>query len=156
MSSLYPADDAPVPARLVYSHDSAPLWSAHEGHVASIGTYALCALFCWLVIPLFIAFVRYIRVKSHTYELTEQRLRERSGVFSRHISELELYRVRDISIEQPFLQRLFGCGRIVLGTSDRSAPLMVLEAIPDPLAVANQLREFVERCRVAKGVREFN
>ena len=43
-----------------------------------------------------------------------------------------------------------------LETSDRSTPHIVIEAVPDPLGVADLIRECVERCRVAKGVREFN
>jgi uncharacterized membrane protein YdbT with pleckstrin-like domain len=143
-----------TPAR--YDPDSAPLWYDAEGQVASLGYYVLCVVFCWLVIPVLMGVARYVRVSRHTYVLTAQRLREESGILFRRTEELELYRVKDVSIEQPFLQRLVGCGRVVLETTDRSTPHIVLEAIPDPLAVADLIRDHVERCRVAKGVREFN
>lgn len=143
-----------TPAR--YDPDSEALWADREGHVASFGFYVCCTVFCWLVIPTLLGVARYLRVSRHTYALTAQRLREESGIFFRRTEELELYRVKDVSIDQPLLQRLVGCGRVVLETTDRSTPHVVLEAIPDPLAVADLIRDHVERCRVAKGVREFN
>lgn len=36
-----------------YDGDSSPLWHENEGHVASAGYYALCILFSWLVLPVF-------------------------------------------------------------------------------------------------------
>jgi uncharacterized membrane protein YdbT with pleckstrin-like domain len=139
-----------------FTPDSTTVWSESEGHVGSAGYYLLCLLFCWLVVPLFMALVRYLRVTMHTYELTSQRLRERSGILFRRTDDLELYRVKDIAVDQPVLQRLTGCGRVVIESSDRSTPVIVLEAVPDPLAVADLVRDQVERCRVSKGVREFN
>jgi uncharacterized membrane protein YdbT with pleckstrin-like domain len=147
-----PNDYAPAQ----FDPDSAPLWYESEGNVASIGYYFFCVIFCWLVIPVFMGLARYLRVSRHTYELTAQRLREQKGILFRRTEELELYRVKDISVDQPLLQRLTGCGRVVLETTDRSTPHVVLEAIPDPLAVADLIRDCVERCRVAKCVREFN
>ena len=95
-------------------------------------------------------------VNAHVYTLTDQRLRETTGLLFKHTEELELYRVKDISVEQPPRQRLVGRGRVILRTSDRSTPIVVLNAVPGALAVADLLRDRVERCRVAKGVREID
>lgn len=139
-----------------FTSDSIPLWSEGEGHIGSLGYYLLCMAFCWLLIPIFLLLARYVRVSSHHYVLTSQRLHEQSGVFVRKSEVLELYRVKDISVDQPLVQRLAGCGRVILHSSDMSTPVITLEAVPDPLAVADLLRDCVERCRVSKGVREFN
>ncbi len=42
-------------------------------------------------------------------------------------NELELYRVKDIVLNEPFLLRLVGLSNIVLVTSDRSTPVFVVE-----------------------------
>ena len=138
-----------------FTPDTQPIWIESEGQISSFGYYVFCFLFCWLLLPMILALVRYLRVSNHRYELTGQRLREQTGIFFRKSDVLELYRVRDISVDQPLLQRLAGCGRVILQTSDMSTPVVVLEAIPDPLAVADLIRDGVERCRVSKGVREF-
>ena len=132
------------------------IWQASEGQVVNVWPHLAGLLFFWLVVPLLYAVYRFLVVNAHVYWLSDQRLRERRGVLFRKTEELELYRVKDISVEQPPLQRLFGRGRVVLRTSDRSTPIVVLSAIPTPLAVADLLRERVEACRVAKGVREID
>lgn len=139
-----------------YTADSELLWMASQGHVSALGYYLLCLAFGWLLIPLVMAAIRFLQIARHQYELTEQRLYERSGILFRRAEVLELYRVLDLSVEQPFLQGLVGSGRVILTTRDSSTPRIVLEAVPDPLAVADLIRDRVERCRVAKGVREFN
>ena len=139
-----------------YTADSEVLWMASQGHVSALGYYLLCLLFSWLLIPVVMGAIRFLQLSRHSYELTEQRLYERSGILFRRAEVLELYRVIDLSVEQPFLQGLVGSGRVILTTRDRSTPRIVLEAVPDPLAVADLIRDRVERCRVAKGVREFN
>lgn len=139
-----------------YTADSEVLWVATQGHVSALGYYVLCLAFAWLLIPVFMAAIRFLQISRHQYELTEQRLYERSGILFRRAEVLELYRVLDLSVERPFFQGLVGAGRVVLTTRDASTPRIVLEAVPDPLAVADLIRDHVERCRVAKGVREFN
>lgn len=138
-----------------FTSDTQPIWIESEGQISSLGYYVVCFLFCWLLLPMILALVRYLRVSNHRYELTGQRLREQKGILFRKSDVLELYRVKDISVDQPLMQRLAGCGRVILQTSDISTPIVVLEAIPDPLAVADLIRDGVERCRVSKGVREF-
>lgn len=139
-----------------YSTESSLLWTESEGQIANALAYLVCGLLCWLIAPLFYALYRFLQTACHNYSLTDQRLREASGILFRQTDELELYRVKDIRVQQPLLQRLVGCGRIVMMTSDRSTPVVVLNAIGNPLAVADLLRDCVERCRVAKGVREID
>lgn len=139
-----------------YSTESGPLWYESEGQIANALAYLMCGLLCWFIVPLFYAFYRFLQTACHTYSLTNQRFRETSGILFRQTDELELYRVKDIRVQQPLLQRLVGCGRIVMMTSDRLTPVVVLNAIGNPLAVADLLRDCVERCRVAKGVREID
>jgi uncharacterized membrane protein YdbT with pleckstrin-like domain len=146
----------PCVSPAAFQPDSPAVWTASEGQVDNLGYYALCFAFCWLLFPLVAMCVRYLRTALHCYELTPQRLTERTGILSRQTEALELYRVKDIAIEQPMLQRLFGRGRIVLQTSDRSTPEVVLNCIRSPREVARVLREQVEKCRVTKGVREID
>ena len=48
----------------------------------------------------------WIRMKSCSYRLTDQRLFVRRGWLAKHVNELELYRVRDVVVDQGVLQRL--------------------------------------------------
>lgn len=146
----------PIPSAAAHEPDADVIWSASEGQVDNLGYFALCLAFCWLLLPLVAGFIRYLATALHSYELTPQRLRERSGILNRQTEELELYRVKDIAVEEPLAQRLFGRGRIVLQTSDRSTPMVVMNCIAMPRQVAQLLRDHVEQCRVMKGVREID
>lgn len=133
-----------------------PVWSGTPSQVVNLGTYILCILFLWLVFPLFIMLWKWLVVKFTKYELTTQRLRTRYGVLNKITDELELYRIRDYTLEQPFFLRLFSLGNIILTTSDKSHPVVVIRAIRNGEDLRDKLRTHVEECRVAKRVREID
>tara|TARA_A100001391_G_scaffold69_3_gene148 strand:- start:7599 stop:8027 length:429 start_codon:yes stop_codon:yes gene_type:complete len=132
------------------------VWYGTPSQVVNLGTFIVCGLLFFLVIPLFIALWRWLEVKYTKYELTTQRLRTRYGVLNRKTNELELYRVRDYQFEEPFFLRLFSLGNVILRTSDRSSPVVVIRAIENGEELREKLRQYVEECRTAKGVREFD
>lgn len=146
----------PYLSRATFQPDTPVIWTASEGQIDNLGYYAVCLAFCWLLLPLVAIGVRNLRTALHSYELTPQRLTERTGILNRQTEELELYRVKDIGVEEPMVQRLFNRGRVALQTSDRSTPVVVLNGIRSPREVARVLREQVEKCRAMKGVREID
>ncbi len=107
----------------------------------------------WLAIPAVIFLWKWLQTRSQVYELTSQRLKTSTGVFTRRTDELELYRVKDITMIQPFWMRLMGLGRVVLTTHDDSSPEIVIEGIPDAEVFREHLRNSVEVCREQKRVR---
>ena len=133
-----------------------PVWSGRPSHLQFLGTYILCALFCWLIVPLFIALWRWLQVHFQRYELTTERLFYTTGILSKHREEWEIFRVKDMHVVEPFKLRLFKHGHIVLETSDRSQPNFTLEAVPHPRELAGRIRQLVEERRKARGVREID
>src|ERR1700742_1759837 len=83
------------------------IWRGPSSQWKNFGLYVLCGLFCWLIVPIFIALWRYLQTKNKIYELTSERLKTTQGVFSKVTDTLELYRVKDIETRQPFLYRMF-------------------------------------------------
>lgn len=132
------------------------VWQGTPSQVVNIGSFILLGLFFWLVIPLFVILWKWLVVKNTKYELTTERLRLRYGVFNKKTDELELYRVRDYKLDQPFFLRIFSLSNIVLTTSDKTHPRVVLEAITDGEELREKLRKYVEVCRTRKGVREVD
>lgn len=132
------------------------LWQGKPSHWLNFKTYLFCLLFCWLIFPLLIALWAAIKLKSTRYELTTQRLKIYSGVFNRNIDELELYRVRDYNLKQPFLLRLFGYANLFVVSSDSTTPNIVLAAIGNGNEVREKLRSEVEIRRVQRQVRTLD
>ena len=110
----------------------------------------------FLVAPVWLALSRYLETKSRTYELTTERLKTTQGVLSKVTETLELYRVKDLEIRQPFSYRLFGLENIQLNTSDVSSPAVGVEAVPTQLGLGDKIRNQVEAVRAQKGVREVD
>ncbi len=128
------------------------LWQGRPSQVLNLPIFLLCVL----ILPIPVAFWRWLTLRCTSYVLTSERLRITTGVFSRRSEELELYRVKDLTVEQPFLQRLFGLGRLVLHTSDRTNPTLVLPGMRDPEQLRDPVRGRVEPLRAAKGGREID
>ena len=108
------------------------------------------------VIPALWAGWKWLVVRCHRFEISTERLKTLQGVLNRNVDELELYRVKDTRILQPFWLRLFGLGHVVLETSDRSHPKATLHAIKGPREVGEILRREVEALREKKRVREVD
>jgi uncharacterized membrane protein YdbT with pleckstrin-like domain len=136
--------------------DETLLWRGTPSQLVNLPWYVLWLLLFWLVIPLFILLWQWLVIRTTVYELTSERLKLRRGVLNKHLDEVELYRVRDYQLEQPFLLRLFGLGNILLRTSDRSHPSVRLRAIRDGERLYERIRSAVEQCRSRKGVRELD
>ena len=94
--------------------------------------------------------------KCKIFELTTQRFKTTSGVFSKITDTLELYRVKDIEMRQPFLSRLVGIENVQMNTSDASSPFVLIDAVPSSIGLADKLRNQVEIIRQQKRVREID
>lgn len=132
------------------------LWEASPSQVTNFVPYLLLSILAPLVLPLLAIVWIYLVTRCTRYELTSHRLRTSHGVLNREVNELELYRVRDYRLEQPFFLRLFGLSTLVLMTSDTTDPVVRLRAIPNGRHVLDQIRSLVEDRRRAIGVRELN
>ena len=130
------------------------IWKGSPSQLTNFGTYVFCILFCWLVIPIFIALWRFLVVKTWKIEITDQRLIEEKGVLSKTTDELELYRVKDIRLDQPFFLRLVGLSNIIMATSDRSHSVVKIPAIKDGKDLREKLRAAVDERRDKNRVRE--
>jgi uncharacterized membrane protein YdbT with pleckstrin-like domain len=133
----------------------APETTLWEGR-PSQWTNVLWFLACVLVLPIPLAIYHWLRVRCTTFTLTSQRFRMQSGILNRHLDDLELYRVKDITMAQPLIQRLVGLGTLTMVTSDATTPTVRLSAIPDALAVMDRIRHEVDRVRRERGVRELD
>lgn len=129
------------------------IWKGPSSQVVNLGTYILCVLFVWLIVPLFIGIWKWIVNNSRVYEITTQRLRITEGVFSKRTDEIELYRVNDTTLVEPFLYRMFGAGNIVLSTNDPTTPIITIEAVKNASGLREELRKSIEVCRDRKRVR---
>ena len=128
------------------------VWTGSPSQILNVPVYVACFLLCWLVVPVFYAVWKWLVLRNIKYELTSERLQIRQGVLNKELDELELYRVRDYRLEQPFILRIFGLGHVILRSADASHPLIQLRGIRDGEHVRELVRKYVEECRTRKRV----
>jgi len=113
-----------------------PSGSAAPAARLVVAAVALLALMLWLTVPV-------LRWRTTTYELTTKRLRLRAGILTRHGRDIPLVRINDVSFEQGPLDRLLGCGRLVVESAGEHGQIVLTE-IPHVQYVHATLFRLVE------------
>ena len=112
--------------------------AARDSAVARLGLAAIA-----LAVVLFFVAVPLLRWRTTSYELTNRRLRLRFGILTRTGRDFPLIRISDVSFEQGLLDRLLGCGRLVVESPGEHGQLVLTE-IPRVQAVQATLFQLVE------------
>ena len=118
-------------------------------------------VFLWIIVAVWIACVLvalglFLRTRATRYQVTTERLRVTTGLLSTTTEDVELWRVRDLSVIRPALLRLLGLGHVVLTSTDRSAPQVVLQSVRDPDALQATLRSIMQGLARQHGTREID
>jgi uncharacterized membrane protein YdbT with pleckstrin-like domain len=108
------------------------------------------------LVPAILALSKYLTVRTTRIEVSTERITTSVGIFSRHKWDIELYRVKDTTLHEPFLLRLVRRANIRIVSSDRSSPVVTLPALPDAEWLRQQIRTNVEQLRLKRGVREMD
>ena len=87
------------------------------------------------------------------YSLSEDRLFISEGFLNIKDDEILLYRVRDIDTRRSLWQRLFGVGTIIVVSSDKTMPNLVLKNIKNPVFVKELIHKQVEEMKIKRRVR---
>jgi uncharacterized membrane protein YdbT with pleckstrin-like domain len=113
-----------------------------------IGAVALVLAIVFVAGPL-------LRWWTTSYELTNRRLRLRAGVITRRGRDFPLSRISDVSFAQGLLDRVLGCGRLVVESPGEHGQLVLTE-IPHVQQVQATLFQLVEdeQARLAKDTPE--
>ncbi|HEX4140538.1 MAG TPA: PH domain-containing protein [Candidatus Methylacidiphilales bacterium] len=98
----------------------------------------------------------FFHLRMIEYIITTQRVRVISGLFSKEVQEIELFRVKDTAARQAFLLRLFGLGTITVLSGDEKQPRLVLDGVPRAIEMRERLRQEVLTLRQRFGVRELD
>lgn len=124
------------------------------GSIAGWGTLLLCLVGVGIVL---IA-LRWLRNVSTHYELTNQRLIIRRGIINKSTDEIELYRVKDVTVAYSIVNQWVDIGAITIRSSDPTTHGgdLVLSDIPGARAIREQLRTLVDEARQLRRVREMD
>jgi uncharacterized membrane protein YdbT with pleckstrin-like domain len=125
------------------------LFDGRPSLVPSVGVLllAIVTLGLWLLL-------RWWRTLGVHYRITTRRIVVETGVLSKRMEQIDLYRVNDYTVDRPFFQRLLGTGNLLLKTFDKTTPeLRITEIKTDVVALYERLRQATEKDRATRGVR---
>jgi len=106
--------------------------------LAALAPIAIGQIYGWLV-------------RANTeYRVYSDSLEIESGIVSRKIDNIQLFRIRDLGLDQPLFGRMLGYGNVTLTSTDQSAPHLVLRGVDDPRALYETLRELVAKSQAAR------
>jgi len=97
---------------------------------------AVVLLMWWLMFPL-------LRWRTTRYELTTRRMRLRTGIVARNGSDIPLSRITDVSFRKSPLDRLLGCGTLVVESAGEHAEI-ILSQVTHVEGVSATLFQLVE------------
>ncbi len=120
-----------------------------SGRLAGPGRIAVGVVAVALAVAVFA--VPFLRWQTTTYRLTTRRLSLRRGILTRSGRDFPLIRISDVSFSQGPVDRLLGCGRLVVESAGEHGQL-VLNEIPDVQEVQATLFQLVgdEHQRLAR------
>jgi uncharacterized membrane protein YdbT with pleckstrin-like domain len=125
------------------------LFEGRPAMVSSLGALLLAVLTLGLwLIPL------WWRTRGIRYRVTTRRIVVETGVLSKRLEQVDLYRINDYTADRPFFQRLLGTGNLLLKTVDKSTPEIALLGLKtDVVALYERLRAATEVDKRRRGVR---
>ena len=124
--------------------------------IVELGTIAIAAAVIVTLAPLAVMLYKWSILKAKRYEVTTERIKVTTGLFSKQTSVVELYRVKDYILKEPFFYRIFHLGNIEIITSDTSTHDVFIDAVPNGRKLFDEIRQHVEARRDVKGVREID
>jgi len=81
------------------------------------------------------------------YRLTQQRLEVERGILGRRYESIDLWRVRDVVLEQTLLERMRGVGRITVLSTDQVEPELTVGPVASAKRLYDRLRDAVAAAR---------
>jgi uncharacterized membrane protein YdbT with pleckstrin-like domain len=107
-----------------------------------------------LAIMLFV-FYRFMFIRNIIYLITPEIIKIRRGIFFKRTDTIELYRVKDYILTQPFIMQVFKLMDLTLKTTDPENPVIWLRGIPLSNLV-DTIRDYVQESRQHNRVYEIN
>lgn len=121
-------------------------------YVGNVNKFLIGLFVLFSVVTIF----RVIWLLAIRYELTNEDLLVSTGVLNRRKEITHLYRVKDFTMLHPLHYRIFGCGNVIIKSSDHSNPEQLIQCIYDVDGFCRILNLLVEAERTRKGVRQFD
>ena len=87
------------------------------------------------------------------YALSEDRIFLETGLLNVEYEEINLYRVKDLTLKISFGQKIFGVGSIIVHSADETNAHLEIRNVKNPKEVKELLHTSVEKARASANIR---
>lgn len=93
------------------------------------------------------------KIPKEHYTLTSERLRIRKqGVMTKTLSDIELFKVKDMTVKQKMTDKVRNVGDIEVISADEAEPKITLKKVKDPHEIREKIRNAAKEAREKTGV----
>ena len=123
--------------------------------------YLILTLVCFTFPPLGLVSLTYLLwrvlvIHFWRWDITMDSMLEVKGVLNVTTDEIQLFRIKDIRLYEPFFYRLVGLSKIYIITSDQYRHVFILDGIKDGRAKREMFKNMSLKHRKNQGVREVD
>lgn len=105
--------------------------------------FVLTVILSLVGVGLIIFAVWFVKCKATTLTVTQDRTRLRRGLLSKSITEVWHQDIRNVQLDQTFLQRIFDVGSIGISSAGQGGLEIFVSGIPQP----DQVKDLIDRHR---------
>ncbi|MGM0595918.1 MAG: PH domain-containing protein [Myxococcota bacterium] len=168
-------DDSPAEEKLIWQ--GCPKWQADFGFILKSILLSLAGIVMMIVMLIYTDWSKYLTVlfplmvfftglgmivwirlkrRNERYKVTSLNLEYESGVLSKTVHNLEMWRIRDIEFHQSFFDRILGVSRIILTTTDPSTEdnshKLELEGLPPGKRIFKDIKQAFQLARQRRNI----
>lgn len=94
-----------------------------------------------------------LKIPKEYYTLTNERLKvNKQGVVTQTRSDIELFKIKDMTVKQKMKDKMINIGDIEIISADESDPVMILKRVKDPHEVREAIRKASKEAKELVGV----
>ena len=134
--------------RKVLRSDEHFFWHV-TGSIADLKYNPLYWFLIIITLGMFIPCLYYKRIFT-SYALTDKRLLIISGIFTKTVDEVELFRITDSVTNQSFIDVWADIGDVIINSSDLTGQV-IMRKIPNPYYIRDTLRNQYTKIRQSSG-----
>ena len=139
--------DFPILQKVIRA-DEQFFWNT-TGSLADVKYNPLYRFLILITFGFFLLALYYKRIYT-SYSLTNKRLLIISGIFTKSVDEIELFRVTDSVADQSMIDMWADIGNVTISSSDKTGNI-VMRKVPNPHYLRDTLRRQYMQARQSKG-----
>ncbi len=97
--------------------------------IITIGFYRILSSWALIGIIILGLLIKTLNLKMIYYEVTPDRIEYRRGILDRKVDNIDMFRIVDLRLRRSIIDCIFGIGKVVLITNDKTDPEFAFEKV---------------------------